>query len=603
MLKRLVFYRGGPLVAMGVLALIASALAPNSASSRAPVRNLVLRHSLEVALGQAQPQPGAMPISSGVLYTLLDQTGALKRRATRLGFRPSAVEIPSSEGCASQFSANGQVNTRVTQDCSLRAQAGESLAINPLDQTNMLVAQNDSRLGFGHCGYDWTRDGAAHWGDETPPFFQFQLLNGHTADACSDPTVTWDSQGNAYIASVLFNVAGPENAIVIAKSNAGIHGTYFHSPDGETGFQEYSAAPLGVAANDNDANIHNDKAFVVADASPSSPKRDNVYVSWTRFQPEAEAPNGSGDAPNGVRELSPIFFSQSTDGGVTWSDRVEISGEAEGICPAECFHDQGSHPVVGPDGTIYVTFANNDAMKGGEQILMVKCPADQDCTIDTSWSEPVIVSDLIGGMPTGPSSEGCPAGAACLPPNGYRVSETMSVSNSVDAAGHIYVVWADFRNNSNPDCTGPAASASGPCDNDVFYSVSSDEGETWSEPRNITPKASSRFGATAQWQPWSKVTKRRQPPLGDVLRPLLRRLRGDWLQRHHGGRDPRSGFGGADVQLLARDDRLDPEPHDREQPARGGVPRRPDGARPRQPGTCARRLGRHAPARGLGSRD
>ena len=386
---------------------------------------------------------------------------------------------------------------RVTQDCSLRSQAGASLAINPLDQSNMLVSEDDSRIGFDHCSYAWTRDGAAHWGDETPPFFQFQLLDGHSADACAAPTVAWDSQGNAYIAAVLFQVKGPENAIAVARSNAGIHGEYFHSPDATGGFQEYRASPLGVVESNDDPNEYADKAFVAADANPGSPKQDNVYVTWTRFMPEEE---------NGIRQLSPIFFSQSTDGGATWTERVEISGEADGVCPVECFNDQGSHPVVGPDGTIYVSFANKDAIEGGEQILLVKCPADEDCTIPEAWTEPVIVSDLIGGSPVGPSAAGCPSGVECLPPNGYSMSETMSVSNSVDEEGNLYVVWADFRSNTNSLCTGNASTASSPCDNDVFYSVSTDEGETWSEPRDITPRANPRFGETAQWQPWSAVT-------------------------------------------------------------------------------------------------
>ena len=73
-----------------------------------------------------------------------------------MGFRPDRVVISGTDGCSNEFSGNGQSNIRVTQDCSLRAQAGEALAINPFDQANMLTAQNDSRLGFDHCGYDWT---------------------------------------------------------------------------------------------------------------------------------------------------------------------------------------------------------------------------------------------------------------------------------------------------------------------------------------------------------------------------------------------------------------------------------------------------------------
>ena len=162
---------------------------------------------------------------------------------------------------------------------------------------------------------------------------------------------------------------------MVAKSNPGIHGAYFHSPDSAGGFQEYRAMPMGVEQRDIGFQ---DKPFIVADANATSPKRDWLYVTWTRIGPEEE------DSPDGTRQIFPIIFSQSEDGGVTWSAPVEISGEAEGVCPAECNLDHASHPVVGPDGTIYVSFANDNAMAGGSQILMVKCPADEDCTADGS---------------------------------------------------------------------------------------------------------------------------------------------------------------------------------------------------------------------------
>ena len=92
-------------------------------------------------------------------------------------------------------------NTRVNQDCSLRRQAEETIQINPNDEQNIIAGQNDSRIGFNHCGYDWSFDGGKRWGDMVPPFWQFVLLDGHTADACSDPTLAWDSQGNAYSAA------------------------------------------------------------------------------------------------------------------------------------------------------------------------------------------------------------------------------------------------------------------------------------------------------------------------------------------------------------------------------------------------------------------
>ena len=54
------------------------------------------------------------------------------------------------------------------------------------------------------------------------------------------------------------------------------------------------------------------------------------------------------------------------------------------------------------------------------------------------------------------------------------------------------------RANCNP--LGSAATATTPCDNDVFYSFSIDGGATWSAAIKITPAGS------AQWMPWSAVT-------------------------------------------------------------------------------------------------
>jgi hypothetical protein len=140
---------------------------------------------------------------------------------------------------------------------------------------------------------------------------------------------------------------------------------------------------------------------------------------------------------------------------------------------------------------------------GINQVLFVKCPAAADCSDSASWTPPVKVGDLIDNHPTGPSAEGCPPGRQCLPPNGYRVPEFTSISTSIDNSGKLYTVWADFRN-GGPPCTGPASSATPPCNNDVFYSLSANGGATWGPTVNVTPASS--FGATAQWQPWSSVT-------------------------------------------------------------------------------------------------
>jgi hypothetical protein len=498
-----------PAAVLLVLAVVGAAVAPQSASSSAQVGNKILAHKLAVELGREPARGKEMPVSSGVMYALYDATGVLDQRAEQFG-RTSAgraamrragghgISRNKTAGCQNVFHGHGQKNTRVNQDCSFRRQAEETIQLNPLNERNFIAGQNDSRIGYNHCGYDWSFNSGRTWGDQVPPFWQFVLLDGHTSDACSDPTVAFDSRANAYVGGVFFDITSDANAVLVMKSNAGNGGAFYHDPGpngnpGGPAFQEYRTNNPGVVSND--LVDFNDKELMTADAHASSPKRDNVYMTWTKF-------NAAGH--------SPIFFSQSTNGGATWSAGIEISGSNAAICtvPAvgPCNDDQGSDPVVGPDGTIYVAFANGNIPGAGEQqVLMVKCPAAADCTLPASWSAPTRVGLQHSTHPVGPPAQnGCP-NRQCLPPNGYRAPDETTVTISADHSSKLYVTWADHRNNTNPNCElGAPGGGSGPCDHDIHYAYSTDTGATWSATRTITPR--SQFGETAQWQSWSEVT-------------------------------------------------------------------------------------------------
>lgn len=496
------------LIAVAVLALLVGAVAVSMRATPAAradsPKNNILARALDIELGRVQPRPHEQKLSSGVIYALLAESGELDRRADAAKDAPGQLNPPASAtgGCPNKYvggGTNGGPNVRVNQDCSLRRQAEEVIAVNPTNPNNLIAGQNDSRIGFNHCGYAWSFDGGKTWGDQVPPFYQFLLASGHTADACSDPTATFDAAGNAYVGGVLFDVASPASAFVVAKSNAGIGGAFYHTP-AALSFQAYRNTPLGVVANDNNPDIFHDKEFIVADSNPASPKANNVYATWTRF-----ATTGIGVGGN-----SPIYFSQSTNGGATWSPGIEISGASPTLCtifsgsanPNACDQDQGSHPIVGPDGTLYVAFGNGNTPNLGEnQVLFVSCPASADCSNPASWTAPTKVGDLIGIHPFGPSAAGCPAGRQCLPPNGYRVPEFTSITASVDKSSKLYVTWSDARN-LGPNCNplGSANTATPPCDNDVFYAYSTNGGAAWSPTFKITPAGS------AQWQPWSAVT-------------------------------------------------------------------------------------------------
>jgi len=511
---------------IGVLAMFVLAgaalvvtLLPQTAGTGDRPKNNVLAHALDVELGSvtAHQKDYTRKLSGGTMYAVLQGAGILDQRADASGGikagKTGYALGGRADGCPATLGATtgvtggggggGPENIRVNQDCSLRRQAEEVVVVNPTDFSNVVGGQNDSVIGFNHCGYDWSLDFGHTWGSvgtAPPPFYQEILDDGHTADACSDPSATFDHLGNAYATGVFFGINSPASAIFVAKSNAANGGTFYHTPR-PLPFQEYRTTPMGRPASDADPDLFHDKELMQADTRAASPKKGRVYVTWTRFEANATLVGGR----------SPIFFSQSRDGGATWSRAVIISGAAGSFCtvfsgtpdsPNACDQDQGSHPVVGPDGTIYVVFGNGNTPEFGiNQVLMVRCPVAKQCDTETDWEGPFRVGSLIGTHPFGPNPQGCPAGRQCLPPNGYRVPEFTSMSISVDSKGRLYAVWADHRN-GKPPCTFATSPGAPPCNHDVFYAYSLDRGTTWSPTFNVTAS----LGETAQWQPWSDVT-------------------------------------------------------------------------------------------------
>ena len=205
---------------------------------------------------------------------------------------PTVPRVGSSNGCPNVFEGDNGTpdNIRVNQDCSLRRQAEEVVVVNPTDYRNLIAGQNDSRAGFNLCGYDWSLNRGRRWGDTgtaPPPFYQELLADGATADACSDPSATFDHLGNAFVTGVFFDINFPASAIFVAKSNAPFKGLFYHTPR-PLSFQEYRTTPMGRPASDNDPDIFHDKELMIADSRSTSPKKGRVYVTWTRFDPSAK---------------------------------------------------------------------------------------------------------------------------------------------------------------------------------------------------------------------------------------------------------------------------------------------------------------------------
>ncbi len=507
-------------VGLLVLAAVFAGLVPLSSQPTQPVHNMAIDRNLAIEAGQVTSNVHEQLLSGGLLDSAKEARAAQGgsgqgggQRPARSTAGPSSVQIRTL-GCPKIFTGRFN-NIKVNQDCGFRAHSEEFIVVNPNDPKHVVAGQNDSRIGFNHCGIDYSFDRGQHWGDMVPPFWQFRLLDGRVSASASDPALAFDAQGNVYFACIVFDTMVAANALVVAKSNAQFGGSFFHSPaaNPNPGPQEFVTLPLGVVANDNDPTITNDKEFIFSDTQPASPKRGRVYMTWSRFR--------TTPPPAGITIESPIYFSESVDGGATWSKGAEISGRGS-MCiggnavdptlPADkCNFDQGSWLVVGRDGTLYVFFNNGNTPGVPNQYLMVKCLGTADCTKSANWLPPVKVADDIRTQPFFATTDpvtGCPGGRRCLPPNGYRLAsgtESAAFDFTFGNRGRLYIAWADFRNGGPCATGGNPPRPVEPCANhrnDVFLAHSDDLGATWSGAKLVS---SDDKNDTAKWQPWLAV--------------------------------------------------------------------------------------------------
>jgi hypothetical protein len=398
-------------------------------------------------------------------------------------------------GCAKRDDGKG---VRVNQDCSFRRQAEEEITYNPADPKNLIAGQNDSRVGYNQCGIDFSTDGGNHWGDLLPPFRTHEnapdfdgpsaanpnnnTIQGdpgtfHTYDAASDPAVAVDSQGRAYFSCVLFDIFSNANAVMVTQSPAGADGSfYFNVPSSITG--NPTKRFLTVEDNPNGPFAITDKEFIAADRLPRTaghPTGDNVYVTWTEFLFDA----------GGSFRASPIYGSMSTDGAQTWSTPKEISGNAPGLCsfgntfdpslsPSDCNFDQGSDPVVLPNGDVVITFNNTNTPAGnpnGQQLALVCHPtgdssagtANLHCGTPTKVGDDVLVGEPQCDFGRGPEE--------CIPGPWIRTDDFPRMLTENAQGPNLYVTWQDYRNGEF----------------DIQMSRSTDGGHTWTELGAVNP--------------------------------------------------------------------------------------------------------------------
>jgi hypothetical protein len=405
---------------------------------------------------------------------------------------PSAPITPSFV-LSSPLDGNTVTGPAVTvnQDTAGAPQNETAIAVDPNNPNRVVAAANDyvtrtwacdvngtpcSALGDGYSGTYYSNDGGQTWaGISSDPQHLGTLIPGVTRlaggqyDAGGDPALAFDSQGNVFYAGLGFNRTSPENTVTVNK------GTFDGSGNLTWGM------PTFINQTKSPSTL-NDKEWIAADWHVSSPYRDRVYVSWTRF---------IFNPQKGSYVQSPIFFAYSTDGGQTFSAPQNISGNV--------LYDQGSRPIVGYDGTVYVIFEGATRLAQLDSTYIVKSTNG-----GASFGKPVKVAELQDVVPLANTDfrvNSFPAGAAA--PN-----------------GDLYVAWSTLLNDGDGSlCAGRTNNG---CHSVTVYSQSSDGGASWSTPVPIFPTLDAST-QTAVGYPVSQPDNS-----GDLNAPTARRVDTLW---------------------------------------------------------------------------
>ena len=351
-------------------------------------------------------------------------------------------------------------NVTVNQDSHAAPQNETSLAVDPNNSNRIVASANDyvartwscdisgtpcSALGDGYSGTYVSNDSGTTWccASSDPGHLGTLIpgvthLTGGSYDAGGDPALAFDSQGNVYYAGLGFNRNSAANTVEVNK------GTFNGSGNLTWG------APTFINPTTS-PSIFNDKEWIAVDSHAGSPFQDRVYVTWTRFV---------FSAGTGAYVQSPIFFASSSDGGATFTDPKSIAGNV--------LYGQGSRPVVGPDGSLYVFWDGSTRTSALDHTYMVKS-ADGGA----SWSKPVSISTVADSLP--------------LRDTAFRVNSFPAAA--IASNGDLYATWTAMVPNGGSTYAGTtgcaywiSSTARANCHSAAIYSKSTDGGATWSDP-------------------------------------------------------------------------------------------------------------------------
>ncbi len=435
--------------------------------------------------------------------------------------------------CPARIRSNVLVNQNCLNitdaDLQGRGQAQDETAIaeNPSNPRQVIGGFNDYRRGDGNCYGSFSSNGGSSWTDTTIPmgFTRGTAFGGVAREywqGGGDPSVAWDTRGNAYFACQVFQ-RGPGTTNNLDQSSA----IYVFRSTGDGGASWNFPGRPAVETFTNSGAPFNDKPYMTVDNHAGSPFRDRIYVTWTVFAADGTAY---------------IYEVHSDDYGQSFSAPPVVVSGTSSLCSntfgvptpqGTCNENQYSDPFTGPDGTLYVAFSNfNNSVTGNDNSNQVLLARSTDG--GQTFGAPVKVSGYYDLPDCATFQGGQDAGRACVPEKGaaqnsvFRATNYPSGSVNPRNPQQVDVTIGSYINRDSNESNGcvPAGfspttggnlftgvKTPGACSNKILLSVSANGGSTFTgtatDPRQLPVVTTARGQATTdQWFQWAAFTPR-----------------------------------------------------------------------------------------------
>jgi hypothetical protein len=277
-----------------------------------------------------------------------------------------------------------------------------------------------------------------------------------------DPSIDVDRHGNFYFSTLGLD-ALRRGTVQVNKSTDG--GRTWSDP--------------AVVQVDNGS----DKEWIAVGPDPTHRNQDNIYVTWSSFQPRTPPATGL---------RSELRFGRSTDGGATWTARTIFAPAADPDPTHPTDALQFSTPYVDPiNGRLYVPFGH--LSRGNQDFIRILVSDDAGETFSflafnvPEAADPTFLPVVQPGEVIDMGSGGIRPGIHAGPPSPGRqgrrmfrfVNRLLPFQPAFAARnGVLYLAWSNSTSSVFGDPNGKS---------NVLFIRSDDGGASWTAPIQVNP--------------------------------------------------------------------------------------------------------------------